>query len=108
MRREASSGCGSVAAGPSAPAPVPSRPWLIEHESESAHRPDEYGLEVPIDPGSQAIDVDVDQVRLSFEPIAPDVVQNHSARDHLSAVAKQILEDRELFAGELDSLRAAP
>src|SRR5262252_642122 len=108
MRRGASNGCGSAAAGPSDRATAPSRRWpLIEHEAESADRADELGLEVPIDPGSKSVDVDVDEVRLSFEPVAPDLLQDHPARHHLSAVAKQVLEDGELFAGKVDSLTAA-
>src|SRR5215475_13926385 len=109
MRRGASNGCGSAAAGPSDRATAsPSRRWpLIEHEAESADRADELGLEVPIDPGSKSVDVDVDEVRLSFEPVAPDLVQDHPARHHLSAVAKQVLEDGELLAGKVDSLTAA-
>ena len=59
-------------------------------------------LEVAVDLGAQAADVDVDDVGLGIEVVVPHVFQEHGAGDDLSGVAHQVLEQPELPGLQLD------
>src|SRR6476646_2273302 len=51
---------------------------------------------------AHVVHVDVDDVRRRLEPGAPDLLAQLVARQHLSGVAHQVLEQRKLRAGQLD------
>ena len=51
---------------------------------------------------AQAPDVDVDGARAAGIAVAPDVGQEHVARQHPVAMPQQILEQQELLRGERD------
>ena len=56
---------------------------------------------------AQAPDVDVDGARAAGIAVAPDVGQEHVARQHPAAMPQQILEQQELLRGERDARPSA-
>src|SRR5690606_20287893 len=73
----------------------------------AAHRVDQVVVEVAIDLGAQAADVRLDDGGMRVEMEVPYLFQQHGARDDLSGVAHQILEQPEFLRLELDAPAAA-
>src|SRR5205814_1629632 len=60
-------------------------------------------LELP----PQVADVDVERIRFGAEVVAPHLVEDHVAAEHLALIREQQLEQLVLGAGELDLAAAA-
>src|SRR4051812_5975895 len=58
--------------------------------------------------GAKSAHVNLDDVGIAFEVEIPYVVQDVAFRQHLVGMMQQVLEDRELAAGELDLFATQP
>ena len=56
---------------------------------------------------AQAIDVDIHYVCCRINPHAPDVIQNHRARNHTSGIPAKIFQKGKLLRGQLEQVIAA-
>src|SRR3712207_4942301 len=64
--------------------------------------PDRIGEPSLLELAPQVVDVDVDDVRGGLERLAPDLLAQLVAREHLPAVSHEVLEQRELGARQGD------
>jgi len=63
---------------------------------------DELWVEVAVDLAPEVVDVDVDHVREAPEVVAPDLFDDHRAREWVALTRHQVLEQRELLLRHLD------
>src|SRR5208282_6066364 len=80
---------------------------VTDHVSGAAHRVQQGDVEVAIDLGAQARDVDVDDVGLRIEMIVPDVFEQHGAGDDLAGVLQEVFEQAEFARLQRDLLAGA-
>src|SRR5262249_50540743 len=78
--------------------------WLPEDVADAAH-----GLDQPrlTELAAQVADVDLERVGARAEVVAPHVLEDLRAREHLARMLHEQLEQEELGAGELDRALAA-
>src|SRR5687768_16004854 len=69
---------------------------------------EERGLAFPIQLVAQVADVDLDDVRLTFEVVVPDGGEDLLARKKGALMPREVLQQRELATGEVDRPPAAP
>ena len=79
-----------------------------QHVADAAHRVQQARLVADLGLAAQVADVDAERVRAGAEVIAPDVLEDRRARQHLAGVAQEHLEQQELGAGEREQPLAAP
>src|SRR5579872_273260 len=75
--------------------------------ANAPHRFDQFAREALIDLVAQVVNVGIDHVGERVQVVAPDMVGDLGTRQHLSRVAHQVLEKRELLGGELDDAVAS-
>src|SRR5206468_7795194 len=68
---------------------------------------DEPLLAVRLELAAQVADVDVERVRVGPEVVAPDLLEDHVAREHTLRVREEQLEQLVLGARERDLARSA-
>src|SRR5258706_13716017 len=75
--------------------------------ADAADRFNGRSRERPVDLVAQVADVDVDDVRIALEREVPDVLEQLPARERLSRMLHQVLEERELLRCQIDATVAA-
>src|SRR5690606_29530527 len=68
----------------------------VEAVARAADGMQQRALEAAVDLRAQPADVHVDHVGLRVEVVVPDALEQHRARDHLTRMAHQELEQLEL------------
>src|SRR5436190_5365946 len=76
---------------------------------EPSYGADRIGLDAgSLQLAANVVHVDVDHIRSRREALAPDLLAQLVAGEHLTGVPHQVLEQRELRAGQLDRLAVHP
>src|SRR3954470_7878008 len=81
------------------------RPRLVPDAADGQH--DLRTLRIPLDLGPQPLDVDVDQPGVRGVPIAPHLLQQHLAGEHLPRLPGQCHQQVELERGQPDGCASA-
>src|SRR5262245_8897883 len=81
---------------------------LAERVSDTPHRVDEPRRVAFLGLPTQVADVDVERVRRRAEVVSPHALEDDRARQNLTRVPEEQLEQRELGAREIDGDVAAP
>jgi hypothetical protein len=66
----------------------------------AAHGLDGLPVERLVDPRAQPSDVDLDDVRVAFEVVFPNAIEDFLLRDHVASPPHEELEHIELTGGE--------
>src|SRR5690606_31518654 len=75
--------------------------------SRTSHRVQERLIEILVDLGPEARNMDVDHIRLRIEMIFPDILEQHGPGDHLPRMFHQIFEEPEFARLKVDFLALA-
>src|SRR5258705_5504031 len=75
---------------------------LAEDIADAAHRVDQARLASAFELLAQIAHIDLDNVALAAEVVAPDAIIDHLAREHLLRMAHEQLKQLILFGGQLD------
>ncbi len=76
---------------------------FAEDIARAAHRLDDTMLSVGLDFLAQVAHIDLDNIALAAEVIAPDAVVDHLAGENLVGVAHKEVEQIVLFCGEFNA-----
>src|SRR6185437_8480598 len=75
---------------------------IAQHVPDTAHRMQQPWLAPGLGLAPQVAHIDAQRVGGGPEVVAPYVLEDRGAREHLAGVAHEELEQQELGAGELD------
>ncbi|CAE1308324.1 unnamed protein product [Acanthosepion pharaonis] len=89
------------------PAGPPRRSWL-QRIADAPHRLDRIAAARLGQLHAQAADIDVDDIGLRLEFIAPDTLDQHRAGQHLAGMPRQFGQQLEFQIGERDRLACSP
>src|SRR5712671_253869 len=81
---------------------------FAQHVTRAAHGVDEPLLLFAFGLAPQIADVDVERVRRMTEVVAPDSLVDEGAREHLTRIAHEELEEVRLRRRQLDAAAVAP
>src|SRR6188474_790380 len=100
MRRNAESAYQSV----SQAARLPRLACVVEDISHPAHGVDQLPFEGLIDFGSEAADVNIDDIRAAVEVHVPDLFGDGRAGENLTGPTREEGEESELLGGQIELL----
>src|SRR5690606_9907967 len=79
---------------------------LPQREADAANGLDQFRGAGCVELSAQIADVDIDHVRIDVRMLAPDVIEDGVAREHMASVAGEVFQQGELTCRQLDLLAA--
>src|ERR1051325_2445771 len=75
---------------------------VFQDVSATQDRMEKFRLKPVVDLAAKVVDINVDDVRAGIEVVMPDMLREDGAREDPVDVSHEILQERELLAGQLD------